>query len=178
MAKIQGLDSLLRKLDKLGGSSHDALKKGITRATGLVRGDAKELCPVNEGRLRNSIGASIQEKDGAIVGKVSTNIEYAPYVEFGTGPVGRASPKDLPPELAGKIQYKADGWWIHSSQIDAEIAEKYHFFRWESPDGEVFYRTEGQPAHPFLYPALKQNTRRIKQIIKEEVEKEIERLGG
>ena len=178
MAAIKGLDSLLRKLDKLGGNSHKALKTGVTKATKLVQGDAKDLCAVDEGDLKISIKANVEQTEEKTVGKVSTNKEHAPYIEFGTGPAGRASPKDLPPELAGKIQYRADGWWIHSSQIDAETAEKYHFFRWESPDGEVFYHTEGQPAQPFLYPALKQNKQRIGEIIKDEVKKEIKKLGG
>lgn len=43
---------------------------------------AKRLCPVDTGRLRNSITHSVEEfGTSAIIG---TNVEYAPYVELGT----------------------------------------------------------------------------------------------
>lgn len=173
MATINGLDKLLKKLDALGGNSKKALKTGILQASKKVQGDAKELCISDNGQLRNSIDASVEEKGGDVVGKVSTNVEYAPYVEFGTGPVGRASPKDIPPGV--DIQYRVDGWWIHESQIDAKIADKYHFFRIETPQG-VFYKTEGQPAQPFLYPSFKQNEETIKEIIADQLKKEIKEL--
>ena len=42
---------------------------------------AKELCPTDTSRLKNSI--SHQVDDETVY--VGTNVEYAPYVEFGTG---------------------------------------------------------------------------------------------
>lgn len=50
---------------------------------GLVaEGYAKRLCPVDTGRLRNSITHSIDTSSmHAIIG---TNVEYGPYVELGT----------------------------------------------------------------------------------------------
>ena len=41
---------------------------------------AKELCPVDTGQLRDSIGHAAEE-DSACVG---TDVEYAPFVELGT----------------------------------------------------------------------------------------------
>ena len=41
---------------------------------------AKELCPVDTGRLRNSISHA-RDGDEVVIG---TNVEYAPYVELGT----------------------------------------------------------------------------------------------
>lgn len=50
-------------------------------AIGLTaEGYAKELCPVDTGRLRNSISHAV-EGDAVYIG---TNVEYAPYVELGT----------------------------------------------------------------------------------------------
>lgn len=52
---------------------------------------AKDLSPVDTGRLRNSISHKTDD-DNAYIG---TNLEYAPYVELGTGkyyPGGRSSP--------------------------------------------------------------------------------------
>lgn len=48
---------------------------------GLVaEGYAKKKCPVDTGRLRNSISHTTHE-NAAYIG---TNVEYAPYVELGT----------------------------------------------------------------------------------------------
>ena len=44
----------------------------------IAEGYAKEDCPVDTGRLRNSITHRTQGKDEYI----GTNVEYAPYVEF------------------------------------------------------------------------------------------------
>lgn len=50
-------------------------------AVGLqAEGYAKLLCPVDTGRLRNSISHAVQG-DTVYIG---TNVEYGPYVEFGT----------------------------------------------------------------------------------------------
>lgn len=44
-----------------------------------AEGYAKDDCPVDTGRLRNSISNKVDGKDVYI----GTNVEYAPYVEFG-----------------------------------------------------------------------------------------------
>jgi HK97 gp10 family phage protein len=43
---------------------------------------AKCLCPVDTGRLRNSITHEVVTGEEAVY--VGTNVEYAPYVELGT----------------------------------------------------------------------------------------------
>lgn len=113
---IQGLDSLLRKLDKLGKDSTKVVAKAVGEATKKVQGDAKDLCPVREidgGRLRGSIQGTLQEENREIIGIVSTNVEYAPYVEFGTGQRGADSPS--PPKYDGDLSYRED-WAGMSAQ--------------------------------------------------------------
>ena len=64
----------------------DGLDAAIERAlekVGLVaEGYAKRLCPVDTGRLRNSITHVIDAGEQAVY--VGTNVEYGPYVELGT----------------------------------------------------------------------------------------------
>lgn len=43
---------------------------------------AANLCPVDTGRLRNSITSAVDSGEKAAY--IGTNVEYAPYVEFGT----------------------------------------------------------------------------------------------
>lgn len=64
---------------------HDGLDAALTRAlekVGLVaEGYAKRLCPVDTGRLRNSITHAMEGSEAVVIG---TNVEYGPYVELGT----------------------------------------------------------------------------------------------
>lgn len=52
---------------------------------GMAESYAKALCPVDTGRLRNSITHQQFDEDTEVVG---TNVEYAPYVELGTHKMG------------------------------------------------------------------------------------------
>lgn len=92
------------------------------------------------------------------VGTCWTNRAYAPYVEFGTGPKGQADHAGISPEVTPV--YTQAPWWIHESQIDRRTAEKYRWFYIDTPQGR-FYQCTGQPAHPFLYPALHDNEDKI-----------------
>lgn len=51
----------------------------------LAEGYAKINCPVDTGRLRNSISHGKEDDSTMVVG---TNVEYAPYVELGTSRMG------------------------------------------------------------------------------------------
>lgn len=78
MAVILGLDKLVNKLDKL---SDIDIEDTLNKACILVENDAKINCPVDSGQLRASITHEVRDKTGI----VGTNVEYAPYVEYGTG---------------------------------------------------------------------------------------------
>lgn len=178
MANIQGLDKLLAKLTALGGNANQSLVKAVRQGTHLVQAAAKADAPVGDGQLRGSIQADVKVDGDRVEGSVSTNAEHAVYNEFGTGPVGQASDKSaLPAEIVARLHYRQDGWWIHESQIDASTAEKYHFKRIETSDG-VFYYTEGQPARPFMYPALEKNRKKVLDLTKQSLRRDIQRLGG
>lgn len=51
----------------------------------LTSGYAQDICPVDTGRLRDSITHAYSEDvdDHSVVLLVGTNVEYAPYVELG-----------------------------------------------------------------------------------------------
>lgn len=78
MAEIINLDKLDAKLKKLENLD---IEQALNKACLVVENEAKEQCPVDKGQLRNSITHEIDNNDGY----VGTNLEYAPYVEFGTG---------------------------------------------------------------------------------------------
>lgn len=49
----------------------------------FVEDSASLLCPVDTGNLRGSITHKVDEIDLSV--RIGTNVEYAPYIEFGTG---------------------------------------------------------------------------------------------
>lgn len=154
-SNVEGLDSLLKKFGKLGGNVQGTLYKSIDRQAKLVQGDAKDLCSVDTGDLRNSIKEETKIRGDKIVSSIFTNSDHGPHVEFGTGKKGEASGGDKYP---GPISYKQDKWLVNIPDVGP---------RW----------TEGQPAQPFMYPALKNNEERILENIKKDIKKEIRELA-
>lgn len=61
------------------------MEMAVGRAAALVEREAKIKAPKGAGELRRSIKSKIEENGDDIVGIVYTPLEYAPYVEFGTG---------------------------------------------------------------------------------------------
>ena len=51
----------------------------------MVERTAKQKAPKGNGELRRSITSRIEKNSDSIEGVVYTPLEYAPYVEFGTG---------------------------------------------------------------------------------------------
>lgn len=99
-----------------------------------------------------------------------TNAPHNQFIEFGTGPRGQANHKGISPNVA--VSYSQSPWWIHESQIERRVAEKYKFFYIDTPEGR-FYQCSGQPAKPYLYPALKNNVDEVMEIIRKEIEKQL-----
>lgn len=56
---------------------------------------AKQLCPVDTGRLRSSITNELGQDGDGLVATIGTNVEYAPHVELGTSKMA-AQPFLLP----------------------------------------------------------------------------------
>jgi HK97 gp10 family phage protein len=78
-------NNILSKLDKLEEIIEAGAYKGAQELSQRIKAAAKELAPVDTGRLKRSITSFvIKDADGTILGKVGTNVEYAAYVELGT----------------------------------------------------------------------------------------------
>jgi HK97 gp10 family phage protein len=68
-----------------------AVRQAMERACLVVQDSAKRMCPVDTGRLRDSIDVQISEDALAITGIIAPHTEYAGFVEFGTSKM-RAQP--------------------------------------------------------------------------------------
>lgn len=155
--KIKNMDRLLKKLVEI---SQVDVKTNMNQATALVHAQAKLLAPDNYGNLKGSIHMEVKQENELVYGRVYTNLEYAPFVEFGTGIKGN-----------GTYPYKLD-----------RINLIYRGTPWVyTPDGgESFYYTEGQVAKPFLYPALYNNKSQIVNILKNGLSEKLNKIcsGG
>ncbi len=80
----------------LGGDIKESSKKGLERGAKKIQKNAKKLASVDTGHLRNSIKTKSQATQDGVEAQVFTNLEYAPYVEFGTGERGRESSMNKP----------------------------------------------------------------------------------
>ena len=130
-AKIVGDKEVQRKIDALAKKDNQALKEVIEKAVVIIEGKAKDKCTVRHGRLHTSITHEVKSSAKNHTGRVGTNVEYAPYVEFGTGiyakdGTGRKTP------------------WVY---YDETLKE--------------FFWTEGMVPKPFLFPALKESRQEI-----------------
>lgn len=132
--RFEGLEDVLDSLEELVDA--DRLAAAMTKATLLVERSAKQKVPKGNGELGRSITSEVQkEADGTIVGIVYTPLEYAPYVEYGTGLFAEAGDgrKDVP--------------WCY-----------------QDDEGE-WHSTSGQHPKPFLRPALNENREQIIRLL-------------
>ncbi len=95
--EIEGLDKLKSKLKSKTAAG--PARRFLTRSGNEIIAKAKPLTPVNTGTLRRSIDKEVAgDTPIPTFVKVGTNVEYAPFVEFGRDPGER------PP-------YDAISWW-------------------------------------------------------------------
>ena len=113
---------------------HDAVLRALERCGEQAEGYAKDLAPVDTGNLRNSISHTVDADEPAAY--IGSNVEYAAYVELGTGKYtegGRPTP------------------WVYQD------------------DSGNWHWTAGNPAQPFLKPAVADHPQTYRNIIEDEL---------
>lgn len=161
--KVEGLDNVLEAISNM--ADEQELKLAMGKACAFVEGEAKKKAPKGNGELRRSIESRVENNGGDIVGVVSTPLEYAPYVEYGTG---------MHAEKGGR-----QGWWVYVKDSAGGISKSsksggktYTFDEAKKimamlrADGLDARMTCGMHPHPFLRPALHENRENIKRILK------------
>lgn len=132
MIELEGLENITKKLEKLEDKT--AAKQALGQACALVERSAKKKAPKGNGALRRSITSDVNGDRGIVF----TPLEYAPYVEYGTGLFaegGNGRTHDLP---------------------------------WSYQDDEGnWHSTSGMKPHPFMRPALHENREQIIKILKD-----------
>lgn len=151
---IKGLDDLLKKLAKLKVDVPKELEKTMDKNVKLVQAQAKLLVPTDTGRLHNSITTEVKVLPSEVQGIVTAGTSYALFVEFGTGQVGRSTNTNT--EV--KVTYKDDKWLANIP-------------------GVGFRYVAGQPAKPFMYPALKATKNEVVKRIKQDLQKKLQEVS-
>lgn len=110
------------------------IAEALEKACLLVETDAKKKCPVDDGQLRQSITHKVDIEN--MEGIIGTSVEYAPYVEIGTG--------------------------IYSSE---GTGRKTAWMYKDEKSGE-WHRTRGSKPKPYLQPAMEENKSKIQDLFK------------
>lgn len=135
--EIKGLQGVMSRLNNLGKNVDtivdNSLQKSAYNIKRAAENNIQSAGATDTGRLLRSITV---EKLGNCKYAVGTNVEYAPYIEFGTG-------------------FKGDPAVAHTSKI-----------KWVYRDVSGQYHTAyPQPARPYLRPAFVANRQAVKDAI-------------
>ena len=132
------LKELTKKIKQYKKELKKEIQEALKNTVLEIEKEAKKKCPVDTGRLRNSITAEIQSP---IEGQVGTNVKYASAVEYGT------KPHTIRPRKAKLLVWKD------------KDSKKFHSAK------EV--KHPGTKAQPFLEPAYLHGQDKAKEFFKE-----------
>ena len=125
--KIEGMKEAIRNIQDWELEKIRQSRLQIERSAINIEREAKNLCPVDDQILRPSIAKTVTASDSGRVleAEVGTSVEYAPFVEFGTGSGAVQALSGASPELRE-----------YASQFKGKTGRKRNY-----------------PARPFLFPA-------------------------
>lgn len=138
--KTLGLEEWVRKINALKDiEKNPKVNKALGRGAARVQGAVKLLTPVDTGNLRNKIFLDNPKQNEW---HVTTNVEYALFVEYGTGKLG-----DFAVPHTSK-----DSWVYYSDKLQS------------------FITTHGQkPVHMFT-KGFATTHKAVTEIVKKEIE--------
>lgn len=150
---LNGANELFRTLRAIDAVLENP-EQVLGKAAETIRGGCVLECPVNSGELRNR---GIKTRVEGDKGYVYTTLPYAQYVEFGTGRKGAADHAGISPYA--HPSYTMEPWWIPEEKLSEEAINNYHWVVIEV-DGKRYYRSDGQPAQPFMYQGAKKTEKK------------------
>jgi HK97 gp10 family phage protein len=194
--QLVGVDALLKKIDKIGNEAKSKANAELVAFGNDVVGEAKNLCPADEGHLKGAIGYQPGNLEVTIV--AATN--YAAYMEFGTRKFAAAYVSTLPAQWqAFARQFKGRGTgtfkefveslmgWVHRKGLGTGYRGKIGVTgtysvktrkrvgsktQQASEDRQAAYAIalyimkNGVKPRPFLYPAIRNNLPKLQKRLK------------
>jgi len=158
---VTGAREVINKLNNAINRSKQ-LERVVHKAALFVAGEAKQRAPVDTGHLRRSITALTERQGTKVLGKVGTNVHYAPHIEFGRKrvitPVRARALRFTVKEFVGTKGRSR----LRRNVVFAKRAEAgkpgQKTATWERVAGDRI-------AKPFLRPALRAAEPKIRQVI-------------
>ena len=158
--ELKGLEEVFESLDN--AVSQEELVRRMKKATKLVERTARQTAPKGDGDLRRSIASNVTTFGNDVIGTVYTPLEYAPYVEYGTGLFAEENPRA--------------GYWVYvkdssGSTVEAKSSKRYTLEKAKQivammrDEGLEAVYTQGRAPHPFMRPALNAYREKIKEIL-------------
>lgn len=168
----EGFETLYKKFKEINDKAKAEVKNEFAASAIKIQNDAKRLAPVNFGNLRNSISVTEEGNSKDFVYIVSANVKYAPYVEFGTGPMAEKNiPSDYK-EYAAKFKGKTEStfkqmieaimlWGIRKGYIQQGKGARTHAYFMARK-----ILKKGLRPQAFLMPAFEQEKPKLLKRIK------------
>ena len=154
--EITGMEELIKVLETIPGTMEQALTVACGRIGMMVAEEAQGIVNKRTERLSMSFTSSDPiVEDGTVSVAVGTNVEYAPYVEFGTGWRGQQDPYNA--------QYPVEG---------LSFTSKEHWGRWQDDKGE-WHVGGPMPAQAPLRRALDNQSVYVEDIVRQAVEERL-----
>lgn len=101
----------------------------MTRVALRVQNRAKQLAPVDTGRLRASITHELRVVNDVVIAVVGTNVEYARIVHEGRGPITTRRARGLAPNGPKALRFKPKGGGSFIFRKSVGPAEAQPFLR-------------------------------------------------
>jgi HK97 gp10 family phage protein len=182
--KITGLKALQIQLKELPKVAKKELFEAYQDFAFATEIEAKQLAPVNDGKLRESIKGKVFIKDGIVIAEVTVDVFYAAYVEFGTRKFAAAHVSKLPADwqaFAAQYKGKAGGTidellmnlvqWVKSKGFAAYTTKSgnrsnsKNSMQAQESAAYIIARSiliNGIKAQPYLYPAVTNQMAKLK----------------
>ncbi len=138
---IEGMEAYMDKLTKSPDRLIEHILQQAMQDAEMLAVKQRINCPAVTGMLRESIEAFCNREGDVIEAGTRTGNEHAALVELGTGPRGSEKGHPLDSELG--VVRKSEPWRVNILGIGVRY-------------------TGGQPAAPFMYPAIKEMEKTIK----------------
>ncbi len=116
-----------------------AAKQEVATSALNIRFGAMQRCPVDTGRLRASI--SIEYVRDGLGAEIGTEMQYAPYVEFGT------KPHEIKPKTKRALFWPGAAHPVASVQHPGTKAQPFLFPAWEEERPKLLTRIKERLAN-------------------------------
>lgn len=125
IADLQGAKEIRNRFSRSPMLMREAAQETLQVATLVAEGAAKEAAPIDRGILRGSIHSEVRGVGFEMVGIVGTNLEYAPYQEFGTGIYGPKATPIVPKQAKFLVFRNSAGNLVFARSVSGSRPRKF-----------------------------------------------------